>query len=74
MLPQELSRIIPALPSVPVQLLWASSFDTDGSIEHLKQNAWVLGEYQYENVDEARRVLANKIIIPAAAKTTELAE
>jgi hypothetical protein len=70
-LPQELNRILPALPPVPVQLLRTSSFQTDTAAEHLKQQPWVLDEYQYNNAEDVRLVLADRVITSVRSTVNE---
>jgi hypothetical protein len=50
-IPQELERIVPGLPSVPVQPLILSSEEEYGMFESLKDYPWLLEPYRYENVE-----------------------
>jgi uncharacterized protein YjbI with pentapeptide repeats len=71
-IPQELERIIPGLPSVPVQPLLHVSAREYGMFEHFKRYPWVLEMYQYESLEEIIAALPEKVIVPAEVKTKEL--
>jgi hypothetical protein len=64
-IPQELERIIPDLPSVPVQPLLQASVDEYGMFEHFKRYPWVLEVLRYEALDDLLGCLGEKIIVPA---------
>lgn len=66
--PQELQRIVPSLPSVPIQPLLQSSSHEYGMFEHFRRYPWVLDVYQYDDVDSLLGVLDQKIIKPAESK------
>jgi hypothetical protein len=71
-IPHELQRIVPDLPSVPVQpLLLASDYEY-GMFEDFKYYPWVLEVYRYEDSHELLTSLEAKIISPAEAKAREL--
>jgi uncharacterized protein YjbI with pentapeptide repeats len=71
-IPQELQRIVPDLPSVPVQpLLLASDYEY-GMFEDFKYYPWVLEVYRYEDSHELLTSLEAKVISPAEAKAREL--
>lgn len=71
-IPQELQRIVPDLPSVPVQpLLLASDYEY-GMFEHFKRYPWVLEKYLYRGTKELIATLEVKVIVPAEAKAKEL--
>jgi uncharacterized protein YjbI with pentapeptide repeats len=72
-IPQELERIVPDLPSVPVQPLLASSDREYAMFEHFTRYPWVLPIYRYEDQDALLASLEAKVIMPAMAKANELA-
>ncbi len=71
---QELERIVPDLPSVPVQPLIAGSDYEYGMFEHFRRYAWVLETCQYASPDELLGALDEKVISPAERKAKELTE
>jgi hypothetical protein len=71
-IPQELQRIIPNLPSLPVQPLLLSSDYEYGMFRDLLDYPWVLEPYKYENLDELVASLETRVIAPAAIKANEL--
>jgi len=71
-IPQELQRIVPDLPSVPVQPLIASSDYEYGMFEHIRRYPWVLDTYQYDSLDELLDALKERVIDPADDKAKEL--
>jgi len=71
-IPQELERIIPELPSLPIQpLLLASEYEY-GMFEHFKRYHWVLDTHLYAGSDELIAELDEKVVAPAEAKAKEL--
>jgi hypothetical protein len=70
-LPQELDRIVPDLPSVPVQPLLQSSAYEYSMFEHFRRYPWVLPVYQYESIRELLASIEEKVITPAEAKVKE---
>jgi hypothetical protein len=71
-IPQELERIVPSLPSVPVQPLIASSQYEYGMFEHFRRYSWVLETYRYDSLDGLLGALDEKVIGPAERKAKEL--
>ncbi len=71
-IPQELQRIVPDLPSVPVQPLLQVSEGEYGMFEHFKRYPWVLSVHRYQNAGDLIANLADKVIEPAEAKAKEL--
>jgi hypothetical protein len=71
-IPQELERIVPGLPSVPVQPLLHISASEYGMFEHFKRYPWVLETYQYRSTEEVIASLTEKVIAPAELKAKEL--
>jgi uncharacterized protein YjbI with pentapeptide repeats len=72
-IPQELERIIPGLPHVPVQPIILKSQKEYAMFEHYKYYPWVLELYLYENSKELLACISSKIIGPAEEKVTEQA-
>jgi hypothetical protein len=71
-IPQELERIVPGLPSVPVQPLLHISAGEYGMFEHFTRYPWVLKTYRYGSLEEVVASLAEKVIAPAELKAKEL--
>jgi len=71
-IPQELERIIPHLPSVPVQPVLQASAEEYSMFEHFKRYPWVLETYQYKSLEEVIATLTEKVIAPAELKAKEL--
>jgi uncharacterized protein YjbI with pentapeptide repeats len=71
-IPQELERIVPSLPSVPVQPLLHISASEYGMFEHFTAYPWVLKTYQYDSLEEVIAALTEKIIVPAELKAKKL--
>lgn len=71
-IPQELSEIVPNLPSVPIQPLLFRGSSEYGMYEHFKRYPWVLAIHRYRNLDDLRLSLKEKVIRPAEAKVKEL--
>jgi uncharacterized protein YjbI with pentapeptide repeats len=70
-IPAELERIVPGLPSVPVQPLLASS-DEYALFEHIRRYQWVLEPYRYDTPENLLASLKEKVIDPAESKAKEL--
>lgn len=66
-IPQELMRIVPALPSVPVQPLLLASQREYGMFEHFKRYPWMLPVFEYDDQDGLLAALNEKVIAPAEA-------
>src|SRR5262249_14685140 len=71
-IPQELQRIVPDLPSVPVQPVLQASAEEYSMFEHFKRYPWVLEIYRYESLEEVIAALTEKVIVPAELKANEL--
>jgi pentapeptide repeat protein len=71
-IPQELERIVPDLPSVPVQPILLASAGEYGMFEHFRRYPWVLEIYQYESPQDVITSLTDKVIAPAEVKAKEL--
>lgn len=70
--PQELSFIIPNLPSVPVLPLLEGSSEAFVMFEHFRSYPWVLDVCRYEERSELLGCLNERIIVPAEAKAEAL--
>ncbi len=73
-IPQELMRIVPNLPSVPVQPLILSSQQEYGMFEHFTRFPWVLPVYHYTDEMSLLQSLKEKVIAPAEQKARELSQ
>ncbi len=71
-IPQELQRIIPDLPSVPVQPLIVRSEYEYALFEHFRRYPWVLDVCQYDSLDDLLSFLEANVITPAEEKAKEL--
>jgi uncharacterized protein YjbI with pentapeptide repeats len=71
-IPQELERIVPGLPSVPIQPLLQTSANEYGMFEHFKRYPWVLEILRYKDLDDLLKSLNRKVIVPAETKAKEL--
>jgi uncharacterized protein YjbI with pentapeptide repeats len=71
-IPQELERIIPDLPSVPVQPILQASAKEYGMFLDFKNYPWMLETYRYQNVKGLITALPEKVIAPAESKAPEL--
>ena len=67
-IPQELSAIVPHLPSTPIQPLLLASQAEYGMFEHFRRYPWVLTPFLYESEESLVSDLADKVVGPAAAK------
>jgi len=71
-IPQELQRIVPDLPSVPVQPILQASADKYGMFEHFERYPWVLEIYRYKGLDDLLKSLYAKVIALAETKARKL--
>jgi uncharacterized protein YjbI with pentapeptide repeats len=71
-IPQELQRIVPDLPSVPVQPILQASAEEYSMFEHFSRYPWVLETYRYQDLEEVIASLPEKVIAPAELKAHEL--
>jgi uncharacterized protein YjbI with pentapeptide repeats len=71
-IPQELQRIVPDLPSVPVQPVLQASAEEYSMFEHFRRYPWVLETYRYQDLEEVIASLPEKVIAPAEVKAKEL--
>jgi len=72
-IPQELDRIVPNLPSVPVQPLILNSQHEYGMFEHFTRFPWVLPIHRYRDELSLLQSLTETVIAPAEQKSKELA-
>jgi pentapeptide repeat protein len=70
-IPQELERIVPDLPSVPVQPLLLASQQEYGMFEHFRRYPWVLEPVLYDDQQKLLVELEGKVIVPAEAKAKQ---
>ena len=70
-IPQELTHIIPALPSVPIQPLLLGSQEEYGMFEHFRRYPWVLKPFVYDSRQALLNGLVQHVISPAEAKARE---
>jgi len=70
--PQELMRIVPGLPSVPVQPLLQVGEHEYGMFEHFKKYPWVLEILTYDNTNDLVKSLVGKVIVVAEARAKKL--
>jgi uncharacterized protein YjbI with pentapeptide repeats len=73
-IPQELQRIVPSLPSLPVQPLLLSSQYEYAMFNDFRDYPWVLSLHQYDSVEDLLASLAEKVIAPPTAKAKEIEE
>lgn len=71
-IPQELSQIVPNLPSVPVQPIIATGHSEYGMFEHFKRYKWVMSTVEYETPIELNKGILKKIIAKAEKMATDL--
>jgi hypothetical protein len=72
-IPQELSHIVPFLPSVPIVPLLQASDHEYGMYEHFISYPWVQPIYHYHDLDELLQSIQEHIIDPAEKMVRELA-
>lgn len=70
-IPQELMRIIPHLPSVPVQPLILASQDEYGMFPDFRDYPWVLEPFRYTDQITLLAELSEKVFAPAENKAKE---
>ena len=63
-IPQELSLIVPDLPSVPVPPLLLEGSTEYGMFEHFKRYPWVLKTYRYPSSEHLIAGLGEHVIGP----------
>jgi len=73
-IPQELMKIIPQLPSVPVQPILLKGKDEWSMFDGLKRTGRVLATFQYQNLEDVLQSLREKILAPAEKWLEEFSE
>lgn len=73
-IPQELQRIVPGLPSLPVQPLIFETQYEYGIFKDFLDYPWVLLPYRYNGLEELLASLAEKVVKPALDKSMEIEE
>ena len=71
-IPQELSMIVPNLPSVPVQPLLEQGASEYGMFEHFRRYPWVSAVIRYSDADDLIRRLRKDIVFPMESRVKEL--
>ena len=69
---EELGRIVPDLPSVPVQPILRFSDKKYAMFEHYERYPWVLKIHRYNDLADLLNSLVEKVIAPAEEKAKEL--
>jgi hypothetical protein len=67
-IPQELSHIVPNLPSVPIQPILLAPHKEYPLFEHWRRSPWVLSEFFYNNERHLIGHLDDKVITPATTR------
>lgn len=73
-IPQELQRIVPANPSLPVRPIILSSQYEYAMFKDFLDYPWVLMPYRYESLEELMVSLDDEVIAPAINKAREVQE
>ena len=71
-IPQELQRIVPDLPSLPVQPLLLASEYKYGMFRDFEDYPWVLEPYRYDSLEQLVASLEERVLNPVIAKATEI--
>jgi uncharacterized protein YjbI with pentapeptide repeats len=64
-IPQELMKIIPQLPSVPVQPILLEGKQEWSMFEDLRWTGRILATFHYQNLEDVQRSLGGRILAPA---------
>lgn len=73
-IPQELQRIVPGLPSLPVQPIIMSTQYEYSMFRDISSYPWVLPIHRYDNLESLLSDLGGKVINPAVRKAKEIEE
>jgi hypothetical protein len=71
-IPQELQRIVPENPSLPVRPLILSSQYEYAMFKDFLDYPWVLTPYRYKSLEELLVSLEDEVIAPAINKAQEI--
>lgn len=71
-IPQELSQIVPHMTSLPVQPIILTGHSEYGMFEHFKKYPWVLDILEYDDDDDIKKTVLDKIISSCESKLIEL--
>lgn len=67
-IPQELSVIVPNLPSVPIQPILLEGEGEYGMFEHFKKYPWVLETLKYKDIEDLKKSVLNQAILNSEDK------
>jgi hypothetical protein len=73
-IPQELQRIVPSLPSVPVQPILNSAVKEYGMFRDFLDYHSVLPPYRYDSLEDLLDALEDKVIAPAVIAANNIIE
>jgi hypothetical protein len=73
-IPQELQRIVPSNPSVPVAPILASDSEEFGMFRDFEDFPWVLPVYRYKDEESLIEALPSSIIEPCFKKVKQIEE
>jgi hypothetical protein len=71
-IPQELQKIVPQLPSLPVQPIILEGQEPWGMFPHFERYPWVLPPYRYASLEQLAEALSEHVVGPAVRKAEEL--
>jgi uncharacterized protein YjbI with pentapeptide repeats len=71
-IPQELQRIVPDNPSLPVQPIILATEYEYSMFESLIDYPWVLTPYPYDNLENLLKSLEKKVIVPAEKRVKKM--
>lgn len=72
-IPQELQRVAPDVPSVPIQLIIQEGFAEWGMLPDLFDYPWVLRPHRYAGIDQLLAELSTHVIAPAERMAEDIA-
>jgi hypothetical protein len=71
-IPHELSRIVPSLPSLPVQPILMASGKSYAMFDDFRDYPWVLPLYLYKNIANLLESVGDSVIAPAEEKVQQI--